>query len=75
MIKIRLRLKEILTEKEITQTDFAKQSGIRPQAISVYLRNLAERWDVSILERMVQTLGLTDINELFELYDDESQQQ
>lgn len=63
-VKVKIRLREVLEERGMTQQELAERTGIRPAAISALSRAIVERINIDHLERIASELGITDINEL-----------
>ncbi len=66
MKKIRIRLKELLDERGMTQKEFAKISGMRESQISVICRNTGTGINKEHLEKIAEVLQITDIRDLIE---------
>lgn len=67
MKKINIRLKEILKERGITQSELSQSTGIRPNAISSLCRNYVDRLNIDHLERICDELGISNMNDLIEI--------
>ncbi|QXP99177.1 helix-turn-helix transcriptional regulator (plasmid) [Bacillus velezensis] len=65
--KVRLRLKEILKDRNIEQKDLAAKTGLSERTISVLCNNKVKRCPMDALERIVLVLDITDANELIDL--------
>lgn len=66
-LRISIKLKNILTSRNITQKELAEITGIRPAAISALTRSYVERLNIDHLERIVNALELDNINDLITL--------
>ncbi len=66
MKKIRIRLKELLDERGMTQKEFAKLSGMRESQVSVICRNTGTGINKEHLEKIAEVLQITDIHDLIE---------
>lgn len=64
MKKITIKLKDILNQRGISQSDFAAATGIRPNAISNLCRNYVDRLNIEHIEKIMDHLQLEDIREL-----------
>ncbi len=62
---LRLRIGEILDEREMTTDDFAKQAGIAYNTALAMRRGSSTRIDLETLEKVCATLGIAP-GELFE---------
>lgn len=67
MLTVEIRLKAVLAERDITQKDLAKMTGIRPNAISMMARGYVERLNLDHIARIADALNITDIRELVTL--------
>lgn len=63
---IKLRLNEILKEREMRQKDLAKASGLRESSISDMVRGIRTTVNLEQLEKVMDCLEITDYNEIFE---------
>lgn len=61
---IRLRVKEILEERDFTQKKLAQLSGIRESTISDIVRGTRTVINFEHLSRIAETLEITDISQL-----------
>lgn len=64
-VRVRLRIKEVLEERQMTQGELSVLSGVRPAAISALTRGNIERVSLSHLEKIATALDIDDANELF----------
>ncbi|MEC0092518.1 helix-turn-helix domain-containing protein [Paenibacillus macquariensis] len=64
MRKINIRLKEIIDKRGITQATLSEMSGVRQSAISEMSRNIREQVSLRHLEKIAESLDITDMNEL-----------
>lgn len=67
MKKIKIKLKELLEQRNLTQAQFAEMSQIRPNAISNLCRGYVDRLSIEHLEKICDTLQLESISQLIEL--------
>ena len=72
MRKIRIRLADILKERDMTQAQLAALSDVRPNAISNLCRGYVDRLSIEHLEKLCHALELKDLSELIELVDEEN---
>ncbi|MFK4312342.1 MULTISPECIES: helix-turn-helix domain-containing protein [unclassified Bacillus (in: firmicutes)] len=63
---IKLRLNEILKEREMRQKDLAQASGLRESSISDMVRGIRSTVNLEQLEKVMSCLEITDYNEIFE---------
>ena len=64
---IQLRLNELLKERNLTQKEFAKLSGIREATVSELCRNVRDGINKTHLNKIANTLNIEDINSLIEI--------
>lgn len=67
MKRIKIKLKELLVEKNMTQSELALEANIRPNAISNLCRGYVDRLSIEHLEKICETLELESINQLIEI--------
>lgn len=70
--RIRLKLKELLAERNMTQREFAELSDIRPSAVSAMCKGNQERLFVDHMVKIMQIMELTDLNQLLEVVEIET---
>ncbi|MED0706060.1 helix-turn-helix transcriptional regulator [Aneurinibacillus aneurinilyticus] len=59
IMKIRIRLKEILAEKGISQRELARKMGIRHPTINHLCSDNVDRVYIRTLEQICEALGIT----------------
>ena len=64
---VKLRLKEILIEKNLTQKDLALMTGLRPSTISDMVRNNRTCVNIKNLEKVCNVLNIKDIRKILVL--------
>lgn len=64
--KIRIRLKDILQERDMAQAELSRLSGVREEVISRMVNNKYERIQLEHLECIMRILEV-DFNEFFEM--------
>lgn len=64
MSEIRLRLREILEERNIPQKEIIEQTGIRPGTLSALVRGTNERVSLPHLAIVMDYLKIDDISEV-----------
>lgn len=69
MKEVRIKLAEILKEREMTQAQLAALSTVRPNAISNLCRGYVDRLSIEHIEKICNVLELESIGELIELVD------
>ncbi|WP_369355911.1 helix-turn-helix domain-containing protein [Lysinibacillus capsici] len=67
MKKIKIKLKELLIARNMTQSQLAELADVRPNAISNLCRGYVDRLSIEHLEKICEALQLNDINELIQL--------
>ena len=71
MRKIKIKLDEILKERNMKQSQLAELAEIRPNAISNLCRGYVDRLSIEHLEKICNALNLSSISELIELENEE----
>ena len=69
MKKIRIKLADILKERNITQSKIAEDAEIRPNAISNLCRGYVDRLSIEHIEKLCHALKLESVSDLIELVD------
>ncbi len=67
MPRFESRLKSILTERNITQQEFSKMTGIRMGTVSKYCTQRLQNVNANIISVFLETLGLESIDDLIEI--------
>lgn len=62
MPKIELRLREILKERNITQSELAARTDIRPATINALARGNVERLSLTHVATIMKELKIDDMN-------------
>ncbi|MGE7216608.1 helix-turn-helix domain-containing protein [Priestia koreensis] len=70
-IKAKIKLKEVLKSRDLTQKQLAEMTGIREAAISSLVRNHMERVSLHHIEKIATVLEITNTNELIELVEED----
>ncbi|MED4918689.1 helix-turn-helix transcriptional regulator [Geobacillus thermodenitrificans] len=65
--KIRLKLREILKQRNIEQKELAEKTGLSVRTISELCNNVTKRYPKEALERIADYLEIDDVSELFEI--------
>ncbi|WP_198520140.1 helix-turn-helix domain-containing protein [Geobacillus thermodenitrificans] len=65
--KIRLKLREILKQRNIEQKELAEKTGLSVRTISELCNNITKRYPKEALERIADALEIDDVNELLEI--------
>lgn len=63
---MRIKLKEIMEERELTQLKVSEMTGIRQAAISEIANNRRDTINKAHLETICKALEITDFNEILE---------
>lgn len=69
-MKVKIKLKSVLQERGMNQSELATLANIRPNAISNLCRGYVDRLSIEHLEKICAALNITDIRELIELHKD-----
>ncbi|MGE7624817.1 helix-turn-helix domain-containing protein [Viridibacillus sp. NPDC096237] len=73
MAELRVRLKEILADRGLTQNKLSELSGVRPNIISEMSNNQRSSINREHVAAVAKTLNITDMNELFKIIDNEKE--
>lgn len=68
-MRLYIKLEEILDKRGIKKTKFAEEIGVRNNVISELCANQRSTVNREHVARVAKGLGITDMNELFELRD------
>lgn len=66
-LRVVIKLRQVLDERNMTQKELAELTGIRPNAISMIVRGYIERLNLDHIARIATALDISEINELIEL--------
>lgn len=69
MLRIRIRLRDVLREKNLTQKDLSEKTGIAPSVISGIARGTRESLHLPTIEKIAAFLGVSPLD-LLDTYDD-----
>ena len=69
-MRVELRIKEALEQRNLTQKAIAEMTDIRPAAISQLARGYVERLNLDHIQRIAEALNIEDINELITIVKD-----
>lgn len=64
MPEIKIVLNNLLKERNMTQTDLVRMTGIRSEAISNIVRGKIERLSLDHLQKIMTALDITDVGEI-----------
>lgn len=66
-VVVKIKLKEILTERNMTQSELAKLSNLSETVISIFARGQGNSINKEYLSKIASALNIKDIRELLEL--------
>lgn len=66
MLRVKIKLKEVMKEKKVTQTMLSEMIGIRQATISAYYSNKNREVNLSIIEKIAEALNIDDISALLQ---------
>lgn len=66
MLKMKIRLKEVLKERRVTQKQLEELSGVPQSKISVMCNNKLQELNIGNLERIACSLGIKDVSEILQ---------
>lgn len=72
MLKINIKLKEILKERGITQKELEAMSGVNQARISQLCKEGRKEVSLPILEKIAHSLEITDMNILLKLEEEDT---
>lgn len=67
MFKVKVKLKEVLKERNITQKQLEKMSGVHQARISKLIRDDRQEINLVMIEKIAAALNITDLSELIVL--------
>ncbi|MDT3429182.1 plasmid maintenance system antidote protein VapI [Paenibacillus forsythiae] len=70
MLKLRLKLDEILKEHKITQSKLAQIIEVRQATLSDMCRNARTEINIPIIEKIANYFGINDVTQLMEIYEE-----
>ncbi|MGG1617138.1 helix-turn-helix domain-containing protein [Paenibacillus sp. NRS-1782] len=70
MLKIKIKLKEVLKTKGITQKNLEAMTGIPQSRISTLCSGNRQEVNLLMLEKIAHALEITDLSELIQLEED-----
>ncbi|GER71306.1 transcriptional regulator [Weizmannia acidilactici] len=66
-MKLVVRLDRVLSDRNLTQKELAKMTGLRPASISELYNNQRKSINREHIEKIAEALSITEISELMEL--------
>lgn len=67
MAELKIKLKHVLLEREISQLELAEMTGLTRTVISELATNKRRSINKEHITKVIQALNITDMNEIFEL--------
>lgn len=67
MFKVKIKLKDVLKERNITQKQLEKMSGVHQARISKLIREDRQEINLVMIEKIAAALNITDLSELIGL--------
>lgn len=68
-MELRMKLKEVIAERGLTQAKLSEISGVRPNIISEMSNNQRSSINREHIAALIKALNITDMNELFIIED------
>ena len=68
---IRIRLREVLDERGMTQKELAERTGLRPNTVSMLCRDAVTAISKDTLSRIMKALDIRNVSEIIEYVSDE----
>jgi transcriptional regulator with XRE-family HTH domain len=72
-VEFKIRVKELLEERGITQKELSDMADVRPAAISALARGYVERISIDHIVKIANALGITDLREILTLEENEGE--
>lgn len=66
-MKLQVKLKQLLKDRDITQKELAERTGLKPSVISELANNQRSSINRNYIELVAKELGVKDIGEIIEL--------
>lgn len=66
-MQIKLRIKVLLAERDMTQKDLAEITGLSTRLVSDLANNKTKLYSKDALEKIIKAFDISDINELFKI--------
>lgn len=66
-VVVRIKLKEILAERNMTQSELARLSNLSETAISMFARGQGSSINKEYLSKIASALNITNISDILEL--------
>ncbi len=66
-VVVKIKIKEVLAERGMTQSELAKLSNLTETAVSKFVRGQGISINKEHLEKIASALNITDISEILEL--------
>jgi transcriptional regulator with XRE-family HTH domain len=70
MLRVRLKVKDLIHKRGLTQVQLSELTGIRQAAISEMSRDIRENVSLRHLEKIANALNITDIREIIDIVDE-----
>jgi transcriptional regulator with XRE-family HTH domain len=67
LFKVKIKLKDVLKERNITQKQLEKMSGVHQARISKLIREDRQEINLVMIEKIAAALNITDLSELIGL--------
>ena len=67
-MQIKCNLKKVLEQRGIYQKELSLRTGIREATISDMCRDKNKMFSRQVMEKIVEELGIKDVNELIQIY-------
>jgi len=65
-MEVYLKIKEVLTKREITQKTLSEMTGLRPTTISEMVNNQRQTINKEHLAKVIEVLAINDIREIID---------
>lgn len=70
LVRVKIKIKDILNDRKISQKYLAEITGIRESTISDFVRGIRTVINIQHLETIANKLGISDIRELIDFVEE-----
>lgn len=74
MKTVKLRLRVLLAEREWEQKDLVERTSLSARTVSELYNNKTKSYTKHAIDEMINAFGITDMNELFSIVEDDNSQ-
>lgn len=70
MRKVRLKVDKLIEDKGVKQSEIAETTKLRPSTISKYKNGYSQRYDVEVLNTLINYFEIDDIRDILEIVEE-----